>query len=48
MNEIEKELNEDFQQRPAWIFVTVLIILIGVSPAFSDLVLDFFPILSNC
>ena len=44
---MDKELEKDFQQRSAWIFVTVLITLIGVSPVFSDLVLDFFPILSN-
>ena len=43
MNKIDKELNKDFQQRPAWIFVTVIIILIGASPAFSDLILDIVP-----
>lgn len=43
MNKIDKELNKDFQQRPAWIFVTVIIILIGASSAFSDLILDFVP-----
>jgi len=40
---MDKELQKNFQQRPAWIFATLVIILIGTSPAFSDLVIDFFP-----
>jgi len=40
---MDKELQKNFQQRSAWIFATLVIILIGASPACSDLVLDFLP-----
>ena len=48
MNKIEKDLNKDFQQRPKWVFIMLIITLIGVAPNFSELILDFFPTLTNC
>ena len=35
--------NNSFQEKPGWIFITLIIILIGATPAFSELFLDFFP-----
>lgn len=43
MNNQEKKSKENFQQRPSWIFITIIIILIQASSSFSDLILDFFP-----
>ena len=40
---MDKESQKNFQQRPKWVFITLIIILIGASPAFSELILDFFP-----
>ena len=37
----------DFEKKPRWVFITLIIILIGASPAFSDLILDFLPELNN-
>ena len=44
MKHIESEdKNNNFQEKPIWIFITLIIILIGAAPAFSELFLDFFP-----
>ena len=40
---MDKELKKDFQKRPAWIFITVILLLIQASLSFTSLVLDFFP-----
>ena len=44
MNQNKKS---DFEKKPLWVLITLIIILIGASPAFSDLILDFFPKLNN-
>ena len=43
MDKESKKIQKDFQQRPFWIFFTVMIGVIGAAPSFSGLVLDFFP-----
>ena len=43
----EPESKEDFQQRPVWIFITIIILLIQVAPNCSNLALDFYPELSS-
>ena len=40
---MDKELKTGFQERPLWILATIIILLIQASPAFTDLLLDFFP-----
>ena len=40
---MDKKSPKDFQQRPGWIFITLIIGLIGVAPNFSEQVLDFIP-----
>ena len=40
---MNKTSNKDFQKRPIWVFITVIIILIGSAPAFNELILDFKP-----
>ena len=47
MNTKSKERESDFQQRPDWIFITIVILLIEASPDFSDLILDFLPKLNR-
>ena len=37
------ELQNRLQQNPAWIFLMLIVILIGASPSFTNLVLDFCP-----
>ena len=52
MEKINKELEKDFlqkrpQDRPAWIFFTMFVLLVQTSPSASDLILDIFPSLYN-
>ena len=35
--------DKDFQKRPLWVFITIIIVLIGSAPAFNELILDFKP-----
>ena len=44
---MNQEKKTDFEKKPLWVFITLIIILIGASPAFSDLILDFFPELNT-
>ena len=44
---MDKELQKDFQQKSKWEFITLIIILIGSSVAFSELILNFYPRLNS-
>ena len=44
---MEEGLKKDFQQRPKWIFATLVILLIQSSSTFSTLLLDFVPKLND-
>ena len=44
---MNQDKKSDIDRNPLWIFITLIIVLIGASPAFSDLVLDFFPDLNQ-
>ena len=37
------DTSNNFQEKPIWIFITLIVILIGATPACSELFLDFFP-----
>ena len=40
MNRISEK---DFQKQPLWVFITIIIVLIGSAPAFNEFILDFKP-----
>ena len=48
---MDKELEKDFQQRPAWIWISIIVSVITtsiyISPILSNLVIDFFPNFTN-